>query len=83
MSKPSFSDEAIARAAREAFEVETRRCAEVARLCWECGLPERSLEMIDSRQTAEEVAELLRRAAIGAKWDKTIGQLDAAQLGEL
>jgi hypothetical protein len=87
MSKRNAADQVIAKilasykggardlieeAAREAYHAETRRCAQVVHLCCEAGLPERALEMIDSRRTVGEVTELLKRAAVRAQWDRTI-----------
>ena len=69
--------EDLANVAREAFENETARCVSVSKLCDEAGLGARALEMIESRRTVEEVRELLHRAAVTAKWDRTI---DATKL---
>jgi hypothetical protein len=72
MSKRNLAEQAIADAAREAARMETARCVEATRLCCEAGRPDLMLEMIESRRTIEEVSVLLRRAAVTARWDRTI-----------
>lgn len=62
----------LRKVALEAYESETRRCVAILKLCDEAGLSARGLEMIESCRTVEEVSELLRRAAVTARWDRTI-----------
>ena len=61
-----------------AYDQETSRCVQVVRMCGEAGLPERAAEMITSGRTVDEVAALLRRAATGARWDRTISSTGLA-----
>lgn len=70
--------DALEEVCREAVDRENSRCIKVATICFDAGLPMRAAEMIQSGRTVEEVAELVKRAAVTAQWDKTIGPNELA-----
>ncbi len=70
--------EALEEVVREAADRENKRCIAVMRLCFDAGLPMRAAEMIQSGRTVDEVAELVKRAAVNAKWDRTISNTGLA-----